>query len=330
MMADVAKLARVSHQTVSRVLHDSPHVKGDTRQRVLDAIRQLNYRPNSVAQALVTGRTMVIGVVSFDTALYGPASTLIGIEEAAHDAGYAVSITSLRSLNRASVLDAVLRLRNQGVDGVVVIAPQKTAVEALRHLPPGVPVVTVEAGPNSPVPMVAVDQLGGAMAATQHLLDLGHRTVWHIAGPADWIEAEQRIAGWRAALKKAGAPAPPLLRGDWSAHSGYELGRQLVQTPDVTAVFVANDQMTLGLLCLLHEAGRETPRQISIVGFDDIPEAAYFTPPLTTVRQDFAEVGRRCIHLLLGQLEGPARIKEHVVVPTQLILRKSTSPAKAR
>ncbi|WNG51889.1 LacI family DNA-binding transcriptional regulator [Archangium minus] len=330
VMADVAKLARVSHQTVSRVLHDSPHVKGDTRQRVLDAIRQLNYRPNTVAQALVTGRTMVIGVVSFDTALYGPASTLIGIEEAAHEAGYAVSITSLRSLNRASVLDAVLRLRNQGVDGVVVIAPQKTAVEALRHLPPGVPVVTVEAGSNSPVPMVAVDQRGGAMAATQHLLDLGHRTVWHIAGPADWIEAEQRVAGWKAALKKAGAPAPPLLRGDWSAHSGYELGRQLVQTPDVTAVFVANDQMALGLLCLLHEVGRETPRQISIVGFDDIPEAAYFTPPLTTVRQDFAEVGRRCIHLLLGQLEGPTRAREHVVVPTQLILRKSTSPAKAR
>ncbi|QRK11363.1 LacI family DNA-binding transcriptional regulator [Archangium violaceum] len=329
-MADVAKLARVSHQTVSRVLHDSPHVKGDTRQRVLDAIRQLNYRPNTVAQALVTGRTMVIGVVSFDTALYGPASTLIGIEEAAHEAGYAISITSLRSLNRASVLDAVLRLRNQGVDGVVVIAPQKTAVEALRHLPPGVPVVTVEAGANSPVPMVAVDQRGGAMAATQHLLDLGHRTVWHIAGPADWIEAEQRVAGWRAALKKAGAPAPPLLRGDWSAHSGYELGRQLVQTPDVTAVFVANDQMALGLLCQLHEAGREIPRQISIVGFDDIPEAAYFTPPLTTVRQDFAEVGRRCIHLLLGQLEGSARTREHVVVPTQLILRKSTSPAKRR
>ncbi|WP_224364696.1 LacI family DNA-binding transcriptional regulator [Hyalangium versicolor] len=329
-MADVAKLARVSHQTVSRVLHDSPNVRGDTRKRVLEAIRQLDYRPNPVAQALVTGRSMAIGVVSFDTALFGPASTLLGIEEAAHDAGYAVSIASLRSLNRTSVLDAVQRLRDQGVDGVVVIAPQKAAVEALRRLPPGVPLVAVEAGPSNSVPVVAVDQLGGAMAATRHLLDLGHRTVWHLAGPADWIEAEQRIAGWRAALKEARAAAPPLLRGDWSARSGYELGRQLVQMPDVTAVFVANDQMALGLLRLLNEVGRETPRQISLVGFDDIPEAAYFTPPLTTVRQDFAEVGRRCIHHLLEQIEGSSQTQEHVVVPTQLILRQSTAAANGR
>jgi DNA-binding LacI/PurR family transcriptional regulator len=330
VMADVAKLARVSHQTVSRVLHANPHVREGTRERVLEAIRQLGYRPNSVAQALVTGRSMALGVVSFDTALYGPASTLLGVEEAAHQAGYAVSIASLRSLSRTSVLEAVQRLRDQGVDGVVVIAPQKSALDALRHLPPGIPVTAVEAGPDSSVPVVAVDQFGGAMAATRHLLELGHRTVWHIAGPADWLEAEQRVAGWRAALKESGAATPPLLRGDWSARSGYELGRQLVQEPEVTAVFVGNDQMALGLLRLLHEVGRETPRQISIVGFDDIPEAAYFTPPLTTVRQDFAEVGRRCLHLLLGQIEGSPRPRERVVVPAELILRRSTAPAKAR
>ncbi|ADO69726.1 HTH-type transcriptional repressor [Stigmatella aurantiaca DW4/3-1] len=330
VMADVAKLAEVSLQTVSRVLHDSPNVSDDTRKRVLKAIQQLNYRPNVAAQALVTGRSRTLGVVSFDTALYGPASTLLGIQEAAHDAGYAVSIASLRSMKRASLFEAVQRLRGQGVEGVVIIAPQKSAVEALRRLPPGVPMVAVEGGPDHSVPVVAVDQFGGAMAATRHLLELGHRAIWHIAGPADWLEAEQRADGWRAALKDAGIRPPALLRGDWSARSGYELGRQLLQKPEVTAVFVANDQMALGLLRRLHESGREAPRHLSIVGFDDIPEAAYFTPPLTTIRQDFAEVGRRCLHLLLGQLESPARPWEHVEVPAQFVLRESTAALQAR
>ncbi len=324
-MVDVAKLAGVSYQTVSRVLHDSPHVRSETRERVLDAIRQLDYRPSSVAQALVTGRSMTLGVVSFDTTLYGPASTLLGVEEAAHDAGYGVSIASLKELSRGPVVTAVQRLRDQGVDGIVVVAPQRAAVDALRHIASDVPVVAVEAGPDDSVPVVAVDQLGGATAATRHLLELGHRTVWHIAGPADWPEAEQRIDGWRAALEAAGAEVPPLLRGDWSARSGHELAARLVRTPGLTAVFAGNDQMALGLLSYLHEIGREAPRDLSIVGFDDIPEAAYFTPPLTTVRQNFAEVGRRCLYLLLGQIESGSRSWSRVVVPTELVLRRSTA-----
>jgi len=330
VMTDVAKLAGVSHQTVSRVLHDSPHVRRGTRERVLAAIRQLDYRPNPVAQALVTGRSRSLGVVSFDTTLYGPASTLLGIEEAAHDRGYAVSIASLRSLNRESVVSAVQRLRDQGVDGVVVIAPQRAAVDALLHLPPEVPVVAVEAGPDDSVPVVAVDQHAGAAAATRHLLELGHRNIWHIAGPKDWLEAEQRIEGWRSALRAAGAAEPPLFRGDWSARSGYDVGEHLLHEAGVTAVFVANDQMALGLLRRLHEAGRETPGEISVVGFDDIPEAAYFTPPLTTIRQDFAEVGRSCLHLLLGQIESRVRSWTRVVVAPELVVRRSTTAARDR
>ncbi|WP_437291911.1 LacI family DNA-binding transcriptional regulator [Sorangium sp. So ce406] len=325
VMVDVAKLAGVSYQTVSRVLHDSPHVRRDTRERVLDAIRQLDYRPSSVAQALVTGRSRKLGVVSFNTTLYGPASTLLGLEEAAHDAGYGVSIASLRSLSRAPVVEAVQRLCDQGADGIVVIAPQRSAVDALRHLTSDVPVVAVEGGPDDLVPVVAVDQLGGAVAATRHLLDQGHQTVWHIAGPTDWLEADQRLDGWRSTLQAAGAEVPPPLRGDWSARSGYELAPRLASTPGVTAVFVANDQMALGVLRYLHEIGREVPRDISIVGFDDIPEAAYFTPPLTTVRQDFSELGRRCLHLLLGQIESGQRSWTRVVVEAELILRKSTT-----
>jgi DNA-binding LacI/PurR family transcriptional regulator len=170
VMADVARIAGVSYQTVSRVLHDSPHVRGDTRDRVLAAIRQLDYRPNSMARALVTGRSKTLGVVSFDTTLYGPASTLLGIEQAAHDVGYAVTVSSLRSLNRDNVLDAIERLRDQGVDGVAVIAPVRAGVDALRHIRSDFAVVAVEAGPNAPIPVAAVDQMAGAAAATRHLL----------------------------------------------------------------------------------------------------------------------------------------------------------------
>src|SRR5688572_9274673 len=326
VMADVAQLAGVSYQTVSRVLHDSPHVRGDTRERVLEAIRELDYRPNSLARALVTGRSKTLGVVSFDTTLYGPASTLLGIEQTAHDAGYAVSVSSLRSLNRGTVLAAIEQLRDQGVDGVAIIAPLRASVDALRHIRQDFPVVAVEAGPNTSIPVATVDQVAGAAAATQHLLDLGHKTVWHLAGPTDWNDAEERIEGWRSVLKAAQAPIPALLRGDWTPRSGYEVGQNLLKIPELTAVFVANDQMALGLLRRLHEAGREVPRDLSVVGFDDIPEAAYFTPPLTTVRQDFAELGRRCLHLLLGRIEGEVVPMRAVVAP-ELVVRASTGAA---
>jgi DNA-binding LacI/PurR family transcriptional regulator len=328
-MADVARLAGVSYQTVSRVLHDSPHVRGDTRERVLAAIRQLDYRPNSMARALVTGRSRTLGVVSLDTTQYGPASTLLGIQQAAHDVGYAVSVSSLRSLNRGTVLEAIEQLRDQGVDGVAVVAPIRAGVDALRHIRSDFAVVAVEAGPNASVPVAAVDQMSGAAAATRHLLNLGHKTVWHLAGPPDWNDAEERIEGWKAALKGARAPIPVPLRGDWTARSGYELAQSLLQIPKLTAVFVANDQMALGLLRRLHEAGREVPRDLSVVGFDDIPEAAYFTPPLTTVRQDFAELGRRCLHLLLGRIEGEGTGTRVVVAP-ELVVRESTGAVARR
>jgi DNA-binding LacI/PurR family transcriptional regulator len=325
VMADVAKLAGVSLQTVSRVINDSPHVRATTRERVLDAMRKLEYRPNSVARALVTGRSRTLGVVSFDTTLYGPASTLFGIERAAHDAGYFVSIVSLRSLTRSSVVSAVERLRDQGVDGILVVAPQESATQALLHLPEDVPVVATEAGPGDSVPLVAVDQVDGARLATSHLLELGHRTVWHISGPLDWLEAQDRVNGWRQTLEAAGVAAPPVLVGDWSARAGHELGRELAAKADVTAVFVANDQMALGLLRTLHEAGRRIPGDISVVGFDDIPEAEYFTPPLTTVRQNFNEMGRRSLLLLVEQIESGVRVPRRETVPPELIVRASTA-----
>jgi DNA-binding LacI/PurR family transcriptional regulator len=330
VMADVAKLAGVSHQTVSRVINDSTQVRPETKQRVLAAMRQLDYRPNPAARALVTGRSGTLGVVSFDTTLHGPASTLFAIEQAAHAAGYFITIVSLLVLDRTSVLGAVDRLRVQGVDGILVITPQEGAADALVNLPAGVPLVAVEAGRPNSVPLVAVDQFAGAVSATRLLLDLGHRTVSHLAGPRDFLEAQQRVDGWRATLEAAGAEVPPLLVGDWSPRSGYRVGQQLAEDPDVTAVFVANDQMALGVLRAMHERGREIPGELSIVGFDDIPEAQYFTPPLTTVRQDFSEMGRSSLRLLLELMQDTGQPPQRVTIAPELVVRRSTAPPPRR
>jgi DNA-binding LacI/PurR family transcriptional regulator len=330
VMSDVGRLAGVSHQTVSRVINGSPHVRPETRDRVLAAMEELGYRPNPVARALVTGRSKTLGVVSFDTTLYGPASTLFGIERAAHEAGYFIIVASLETLSRSSVVDAVERLRRQGVEGVLVIAPHAQAGEALLHAPTDMPLVAAEAGPEQGATVVAVDQVAGAVSATRHLLDLGHRTVWHISGPRDFIEARHRREAWRATLEAAGAEVPEPLVGDWSPQAGYDLGRQLTRERDVSAVFVANDQMALGVLRAMHEAGREVPGEVSVVGFDDIPEAAYFQPPLTTVRQDFIEMGRRSLRTLLRTIETGRRASAEPLVPPELIVRESTGPAPGR
>ncbi|GAA1767667.1 LacI family DNA-binding transcriptional regulator [Nonomuraea bangladeshensis] len=331
VMADVAKEAGVSHQTVSRVLNDHPNVRADTRARVEAAITRLGYRRNLVARALVTKRSRTLGVVSFDTTLYGPASTVYGIEQAARTAGYFVSIVSLKSIDAASVRDAIDYLAEQGVDGVVVVAPQRSAAQALESLPSGMPAVAVEGGSHrDDIPVVCIDQAEGARLATRHLLELGHETVWHVSGPSDWLETEGRLAGWRTALAEAGRPAPEPLTGDWSPRAGYEAGRSLAAMDGVTAVFAANDQMALGVLRALSEGGVRVPEQISVVGFDDIPESEFFSPPLTTVRQDFDVVGRHCIEVLLRQVEGGRGARGRLVVPPRLVVRSSTARARGR
>ncbi|NED95310.1 LacI family DNA-binding transcriptional regulator [Phytoactinopolyspora alkaliphila] len=334
-MADVAKVAGVSHQTVSRVLNDHPNVRPETRDRVLAAIAQLGYRRNLSARALVTRQTNTLGVVAFDTTLYGPASTLFGIEQAARDAGYFVSIVSLKNITRRNLDEALDYLVEQAVDGLIVIAPQRSAAEALAGLPPTLPAVAVEGGEAGTLPVVAVNQAEGAVLATRHLLDLGPSTVWHVAGPSDWLEAEGRVHGWRQTLIDAGAPVPELLRGDWSPRSGYEAGKRLAEAarsaagPPIEAVFVANDQMALGMLRAFGEAGIRVPGDVRLVGFDDIPEAEFFSPPLSTVRQDFTEVGRRSIDMVLAEIQGGAHRGDgrQAIVPPDLIVRSSSGPS---
>lgn len=328
-IADVARLAGVSGMTVSRVLNDHQRVRPETRSRVLAAMTSLGYRPNTAARTLVTGKSRVLGVVSFDTTFYGPASTLFGIEQAARSAGYFLSVTTLRSTNRWSAGEVMEHLRAQAVDGIIITAPHAWTARALGHVPPGIPVIAIEAE-DEPVPTVASDQYVGAVKATRHLLSLGHEIVWHVGGPTGWPSARARERGWQDVLRSAGRwPGPVVLRGDWSPRSGYEQGRRLARSGGhVTAVFVANDQMALGVLRALREGGIEVPEGMSVVGFDDVPESAYFWPPLTTVRQDFDEIGRRSIELLLQRMEGAAGNAEHVLVEPELIVRQSTCPPR--
>jgi DNA-binding LacI/PurR family transcriptional regulator len=329
-MADVARLAGVSHQTVSRVLNAHPSVSEDARARVESAIAALGYRRNTAARALVTRSTRTLGVVTVDTAHYGPSSTLFAIEGAARAAGYFVNFVSVRQIDRQHMSEALEHLMHAGVDGLIAIAPLSAAVEALRGLGTDVPLVEVAATELYGEPGVAVDQRAGAWAATRHLLDLGHETVAHVAGPAGWLEAEERRQGWRSALSTAGREIAAELSGDWTPRSGYEAGRTLasqVARGEVTAAFVANDQMALGLIRAMREAGLSVPDDVSVVGFDDIPEAGYYLPPLTTLRQDFAEVGGRCIETLVARINGLDVLPRPAIRP-ELVIRASTAPPR--
>jgi len=323
-MADVARLAGVSHQTVSRVLNEHPNVRPLTRERVLAAIRELAYRPNAAARTLVTRRTHTLGVITADTMLYGPTSMLYGFERAAHDA-YFVSVASLPALDRRSMLDAVDRFLGQGIEGIIVIATVDTAVAALAHVPPEVPLVAVGCGTRASGSSVAIDNAAGGAAATRYLLGLGHASVYHVAGPLSCLDAKERVDGWRQAVREAGAPEPAVLAGDWSAASGYELGGRLAAQPALTAVFCGNDTMALGVIRAMSERGLRVPNDVSVIGFDDVPEAGYYLPPLTTVRQDFGVLGRQALSTLVDRMSGAIPAGLRVRVAPELIVRASAA-----
>lgn len=325
-MTDVARLAGVSHQTVSRVINAHPNVKEQTRLRVQAAMTELGYRPNRAARALVTGVSQSIGLVMQNTTLYGPASMLSAFELAAAEAGFAVGITSVGRLDRDSIAEAVERHLDQRVAGIVLIAPVESTNDAIDHLPADVPMVAIDGDPARPNGVVMADQAAGARLATQRLLAAGHRTVWHVAGPPDWFDSAGRLDGWRRTLTEAGAEIPPVIPADWSPESGYRAGQMLARMNDVTAVFAANDHLALGILKAFREAQIRVPEDVSLVGFDDIAEAAYFAPPLTTIRPNFAQVGREALELLLEQLHQGRPLPARTPVPPVLVERESVRP----
>ncbi|MFI2563814.1 LacI family DNA-binding transcriptional regulator [Paenarthrobacter sp. NPDC018779] len=324
-IGDVAKAAGVSAQTVSRVSNGLTNVEESTKNKVLDAMKELGYRPNRAARALKSGQFKSIGVIMFTLSSFGNMRTLDAIATAASQAGYSVTLIPVQDPTTGTVSGAYERLREQQVDGVVVIFEAHLLDEADITLPEDLPAVVIDSNAGFGYPMVDTDQAQGARFATQHLLDLGHQQVWHIGGPTTSFSATHREESWKRTLEEAGIEAPPVLHGDWSTESGYQIGRELAGNPDVTAIFAANDQMALGAMRALHEQGRSIPEDVSVVGFDDLDESTSFWPPLTTIHQDFYAVGRLSIENLLQQIAGTRSVDNFTVVPTSMVVRESTA-----
>lgn len=324
----VAELAGVSHQTVSRVLNGHPNIRPATRARVLEVIGQVGYRPNSAARALATRRTERIGVLVDSSSEYGPNSTLRAIESAAREAGYSVTSVTVGDDRVLGPNVAVEHLLAQGIDALCVIAPRASSLDVLREATLAIPTLVVTAASDDHFLTASVDQELGATLAVRHLVELGHRRIAHVAGPLDWLDARGRHRAWRRELQAAGLDEPEVAVGDWSADFAYELARRPGALAGCTAVFAANDQMALGLIHGFAERGVVVPRDVSVVGFDDLPEAKHFLPPLTTVRQDFGELGHRSVDALLAALAGDGLDRRAIIAP-RLIVRESTSAPSA-
>jgi DNA-binding LacI/PurR family transcriptional regulator len=342
---DVARLAGVSNQTISRVLNEHPGVRGSTRDRVLAAMDALRYRPNRAARMLGTRRSRIIGVLTADAgSRSGQAGTVRVIEEAARERGYYASVVHLASASPSAISAAAEDLLSQEVEGVVVVAPQVTVVAGIAPLLARIPIVTSlgELRNAGAATASSADAGGGARMAVRHLIDQGHRRIVHVAGPPDWHDAQCRLLAYESQLRSSGLPVLPPVFADWNAHSGYAAGRSLVgdraqaggPRGGFTAVFAACDQLALGLLHAFREAGLDVPADVSVAGFGDIPEAAHFWPPLTTVRQDVRELGRSHLTALIdaiGRIRDPdaatAPAETPPIAGPQLVIRKSVGPA---
>jgi DNA-binding LacI/PurR family transcriptional regulator len=329
---DVAAAAGVSYQTVSRVINEHPMVKQSTRELVLATIEELGYRPNRAARALAGGPVESVTVLTSNTTLYGYASALQGIEEAARGAGFTVGVRVVDSDAEEAVTEAVARAVEPG-GALIVLAFDRAGTSALAAVPDGVPMVAAVETPvgdeGEGQPWVWMDDREAARQATRYLLGLGHETVHYVVIPSS-TDNSQRTAGWRMALQEAGVPVPDPVQAGWDPRSGYEAGRALAADPEVTAVLCGNDDLAIGVIRAMHEAGRAIPDSVSVAGFDDMPQSEFLTPALTTVRLDFIELGRACVALLRPFLD-PQRAPEPRPRPQpELIVLESTGPAPRR
>ncbi|GAB3769179.1 LacI family DNA-binding transcriptional regulator [Microlunatus parietis] len=326
VLADVATAANVSVPTVSRVLNGTKYVAPELKQRVHEAIAALGYRPNGAARSLRSTQRTLVSVLAGGTANYGYAQTIQGIEIAARQAGMAVSITVVESASDEHVKRAVDLTLSQPTAGVIVLEFDRAGLRASRSLPEGLPMVVVGGGSRrvGPVAAALIDERAAGRRATEYLLDLGHRTVHHVAGPTEGKHSG-RTEGWRAALKAADAAVPQVMNAEWDARSGYRWGERIAERRDVTAVFCGNDEIALGIMRALTDHGLDVPRDVSVIGFDDQPLVSLWRPALTTVDQDFEDLGSRAFGLLLRQTEGETNLPASVVTP-ELVIRESTAP----
>lgn len=321
---DVARLAKVSHQTVSRVINNNSSIRPETKTRVLKAMEALDYRPNQAARALASSKTKMIGILASDTDFTGPASMVHEMERAAREQGYFVVSCGIDPTDNQSVREGIDHLQRLGIEGLAIVTPHANAVEYVRANVSGIPVVTLDSMYRMDELAVSVDNFAGGVTATQHLLDLGHKEIVHISGPKDWFESTTRAAGYTSTMINANL-VPRVIDGDWEISTGYRIGSEVnFLEKGITAVFIANDRMALGFLHAMRQRGVSVPEQLSVVGFDDLEESQYAYPPLTTVRQDFRALGERAMQLLLLEIKGTAYRKLDRLVP-ELVVRSSTA-----
>jgi DNA-binding LacI/PurR family transcriptional regulator len=327
-ISDVAELAGVSVPTVSRVLTGAAKVSPAKRALVEAAIAELNYRPSAAARVLVSRKSQTIAVIAGNTSRYGYAETIRGIEIAARAEGYTVMITVVESADDEEVDRAVSAVQMQTLAGIVVLKFDPPGVAALHKLGADVPVVALSGTREAGVPQAVLDEAAAAEELTAYLLSLGHRTVHHVRVPPS-RRVDGRTSGWKRALRKADAPVPPIQDATWDPISGVPIGRELAADPEVTAVFCGNDEIAMGVMRGIVEAGRRVPEDISVAGFDDHPLAELWSPPLTTVEQDFAGLGTRGFQLLLESMNDEG-VRRYSSERPKIAYRASTAAPKSR
>lgn len=325
VLSDVAKAAGVSVPTVSRVLTSSKFVAPELRERVMEAVAELGYRPNSAARATRSGKRSMVAVLTGGTSNYGYAKTIEGIEKAARQSGMSVIIAVVESDDDDAVNSAIDLVLSQPVAGVIILEFDRPGLAAVKAFPSSIPLVVAGGGTRraGKTPGALLDERGAGKDATNHLLSLGHKTVHHVSVPT-MGKHSGRTDGWRAALTAAGAAVPPVLHATWEPASGYRVGQELAARDDVTAVFCGNDDVAIGVIRALLDSGKRVPEDVSVVGFDDQPHVALWRPALTTVRQDFKDLGARAFALLASTVETGTSPGSSTVRPA-LILRESTA-----
>jgi LacI family transcriptional regulator len=331
---DVAQAAGVSTQTVSRVMNKFSYVSGETRQRVEAVVEQLGYRPSTLARSLIQQRSYTLGVVTYGLKYIGPSRTLNGIADKADELGYMLLMKELNNFDANRIDDVIDSLLAHQVDGILWAAPEigdnhAWIEQRMEKIP--VPMLFLAMQPRQGVPSVVTDNFQGATTAIQHLLDCGRKKIGHISGPLDWWEAQERKRGWRDTLKTAGLEVSEqgCVEGNWSSSSGEQAFIQLLESfPDMDAVFVANDQMALGVLREAHGRDIRVPEQLAVIGFDDIPESAYFYPSLTTISQDLQLLGEQAVQNIVEMIQarqgGQSVSARSSLIPPRLVVRESS------
>jgi len=325
---DVAKLAGVSHQTVSRVINDGPHTKPETRARVELAMANLGYVPNAAARALVTSKSKMIGMIVADEIFFGPAGMIHALKNETRKADYFAISCSVDGTSRESMVEGLKHLRRLGLDAIIVITPQFDNSEMVKEILPNVPALFIDSASGEGQLSISLDNFAGSRLATEHLIGLGHKNIIHISGPATWQDAEPRVRGYESAMVSAGLK-PNVISADWLIETGYKIGLELdLDATHTTAIVAANDHLALGLIRAFNERSIAVPNRVSIVGFDDIPEAPFLDPALTTLRPNFEQLGKLAVGLILGSVS-PSEVIDNQSLDPELVIRNSTAAPPA-